>query len=73
MAIKKSELKNMNEKQLMDRLYELKKQLMKTNAQRSTKTTPENPGQIRAMKKSIAKVLTKLNNIDMGVEKKKQV
>jgi large subunit ribosomal protein L29 len=60
-TLKKSEIKNMNESILKERLNELNKDLIKFNAQRATHTTPENPGRIKAIKKTIAKINTLLN------------
>ncbi len=54
--IKKSELKQIQK--IEDRLAELRKELMKFNSQRAVKTTIENPGKIKELKRSIAKLLT---------------
>lgn len=54
--IKKSELKQIQK--VEDRLAELRKELMKFNSQRAVKTTIENPGKIKELKRSIAKLLT---------------
>lgn len=56
--IKKNELKKMNMQQLQEKKAELQKEMIKINAQLSTKTTPENPGRIRAVKKTIARINT---------------
>ena len=56
--IKKSEFKQMNEPQMNGKLNELKKELMRYNAQISTGTIPENPGKIRLIKKTIARINT---------------
>ena len=44
-----------------NKIIELKKDLMKLNAQVATGTTPENPGRIRSIKKTLAKINTLLN------------
>jgi len=54
--IKKSELRQIQK--IEDRLAELRKELMKFNSQRAVKTTIENPGKIKELKRSIAKLLT---------------
>jgi large subunit ribosomal protein L29 len=59
--IRKSELKSMDQKQLLNKKGELQKEMIKINAQRSTKTTPENPGRIREVKKTIARINTIVN------------
>ena len=61
--LKKSELKRMEEPALLEKRNELRKEMIKINAQLSTKTTPENPGRIRAVKKTIARINTMLNMI----------
>ena len=57
----KNDLKQMNEIQLNEKLSDLKKEMMKINTQISTGTTPENPGRVRAVKKTIARIITVLN------------
>ena len=54
--IKKSELKQMQKTE--EKLVELKKELMKFNSQRAVKSSIENPGRIKELKRSIAKILT---------------
>lgn len=51
----------MNELQLKEKLNDLKKDLMKYNAQISTGTVPENPGRIKLVRKTIAKIYTAIN------------
>ena len=48
----------MDTAQLESKLKELKKELMKINTQKSTGSNPENPGRIKQIKKTIAKILT---------------
>jgi len=55
--IKKSELKQLDEKKIQEKLKELRDRMIKVNFQRSTKTTPDNPGQIKETKRTIAKLL----------------
>ena len=54
----------MNEKQLESKLVELKKELIKINAQISTGTPPQNPGGVREIKKTIARILTRLGTVE---------
>lgn len=61
--IKKNELSKMEAPQLLEKKTELQKEMIKINAQLSTKTTPENPGRIRAVKKTIARINTRLTMI----------
>ncbi len=66
--IKKSEFKKMEKKQLLEKKVEIQKEMIKVNAQLSTKTTPENPGRIREMKKTIARINTMLTQISNQVK-----
>lgn len=59
--IRKNELKQMNESQINERLTALKKEMMRYNAQIAVGTTPENPGRVRELKKTIARLLTILH------------
>lgn len=68
--IKKSELKQMGNENLKSRLSELRKELIKVNAQISTGTPPENPGRVREIKKTIARILTILNQPKKEVKEK---
>ena len=58
--IKKNEFEQMNEKTLNEKLIEMKKELMKYNSQRSSGTPPENPGRVSEVKRTIARIYTKL-------------
>ncbi len=51
----------MTEPQIKERLNELKKELMKYNAQISTGKVTESPGKVRLIKKTIARLNTFLN------------
>jgi large subunit ribosomal protein L29 len=53
-----NQLKNLNLKELDERIPELKKELMKLQAQVATRTLPEKPGRIRQIKRTIARILT---------------
>ena len=55
----KLNLKKINKKDLQSKLKELYMDLMKNNAQRSTGT--QSKGNIRKIKKNIARIKTKLN------------
>ncbi len=70
--ISKQDFKQMNDSQLNEKLSDLKKELMKINTQISTGTTPENPGRVKEVKKTLARIITALNlrKQKKGVEKK---
>ena len=59
--MKSRDLKSMQKGELLGKLNELKKELIKHNAQIATGTTPKSPGQVKETKKTIAKILTILN------------
>jgi large subunit ribosomal protein L29 len=67
--IKKNELIQMDEKSMNGKLKELKIELVKINAQISMGTMPENPGKIKEIRKTIARI----NTIKKIKEGKKQV
>ncbi len=55
--MKIKEIRVLNPEDLQIKLEELKKELMKTNAQIATGTTPKSPGKVKEIKKTIAKIL----------------
>ena len=61
--IKINELKQMEQKLLQSKLNDLKKELMKVNAQIAMGTVPENPGRIKEIKKTIARIKNLQKNI----------
>ena len=67
--IKKSELKQMKEQQLKEKLIDLKKEMMKINSQRAVGTVPENPGRVKEVRRTIARVLTKLSQLEKEPKK----
>ena len=52
------ELRIMPAAELNSKLLELRKELMKENAQIAVGSVPKNPGNVRLIKKTIAKILT---------------
>ncbi len=64
--VRPKELREMSLDNLGSRLKELKKELAKVNAKLSSGTNPENPGQIKQIRKAIARMLTIIS------EKKRQ-
>lgn len=53
-------LEGLSEDELKKRLTELRKELIKVNAQVAVGTTPKNPMQIKNNKKTVARILTLL-------------
>lgn len=52
------EIRKMNDEELGKKLSDLKKELMKANAQIAQGTVPEKPGRIKEIKKTIARIKT---------------
>ena len=50
----------MQTQEMHNKLSELKRELLKANAQVATGTTPKSPGQIKQIKRTIARILTNL-------------
>jgi large subunit ribosomal protein L29 len=68
--IKKKQLKEMSEKDLEEKLKELKLELSKDLASSEVGGTVKNPGRIRETRKTIAKILTIKNERKRDVKKK---
>jgi len=71
--MKKIELKQMSKDQLKEKLVDLRKDLMRLNTQRATKTVPENPANIKNLRRNVARVLTFMkqkNSMEVKTEKK---
>jgi large subunit ribosomal protein L29 len=56
--MKIKDLRSMSDEELKLKLTELRKELIKSNAQIATGTTPKSSGQIKQAKKMIARILT---------------
>jgi large subunit ribosomal protein L29 len=67
---KTKELRGMPKEELEKRLDELRKDLLKDNSQIATGTAPKNPGNLKKNKKSIARILTIINEKNKEVKKK---
>lgn len=59
--MKRKELKSQQPQELKKKLSELRKELMKENAQIAIGTLPKNPGKIRTAKRAVATILTLLH------------
>lgn len=70
--LRTNELSRMSETDLNDRLRDLNKELMKINAQISIGTIPENPGKVKQVKKTIAKINMILHQKTFKKEEPKQ-
>ncbi len=65
---KKLDVKNMSKEEMKKKMAELKMELMKLKSQVSRGTPPENPGRIRAIKRTIARMLTFMNQKTGGAK-----
>ena len=59
--MKTKEIMSMSKEETEAKLEELRKELIKQRAQIATGTTPKSPGQVKQIKKNIARILTSLN------------
>lgn len=64
--LKKNQLKTMTKEEMNKNLDEARKELMKLRSQVSRGTQSENPGKIRSLKKTVAKILTLQNQKKIG-------
>jgi len=71
--MKAKEIRSMSKDDLKAKLEELKKELIKINAQISTGTTPKSPGQVKQVKKNIARILTIINEKPKEARETKKV
>lgn len=71
--MKRKEIKAAPKSELESKLKELKRELMKQNAQIRIGTTPTNPGKIKQMKKLIAKIYTQLKETEAQPASSKKV
>jgi len=71
--MKRKEIKAASKEELESKLQELKKELMKQNAQIRIGTTPTNPGKVKQMKKMIAKIITQLKTGAKAPSNKQEV
>ena len=59
--IKKKQIKEMSHDDLVNRLSELRLELSKDKGQIAIGGSPSNPGRVKEVKKTIAKILTEIN------------
>jgi large subunit ribosomal protein L29 len=58
MIIRKNELIKMSDKDIDQKIIELRKELMKSRAKSASGVPPENPGKVKHIRKTIAMMLT---------------
>ena len=71
--MKTKDLRVMSREDINAKLIELKKEMIKHNAQIATGTTPKSPGQVKPIKKTIAKIMTLLGTKKLGDQKSPNV
>lgn len=59
--MKNKDIKSMTPEDIKKKMVEVKKELMKLNSQIASGTTPTSPGQVKQLKKTVAKLITQLN------------
>jgi len=59
--LKVKDIRNMSSEERLAKLRELKAELMRLRAQQASGAPLENPGKIRVIKKTIARILTVIN------------
>lgn len=64
------EFEDMEKEELKAKLGELRNELIKLNAQVATGTAPKSPGQIKQMKKAVARILTAMSRKEVMQKKK---
>lgn len=72
--IKKSEFAHLSKESLNEKYKDLKRELIRLNAQRAIGTTLESPGKIKLIRRTLAKINTILNaqKIELKEVKKTQ-
>ena len=68
--MKIKEMRSISKEDLNTKLEELKKELIKVNAQIATGTTPKSPGHVKQIKKNIARILTIIHKKPKEVDSK---
>lgn len=56
--IRKSDLNKMGKTELDKKMNELKRELLKVETQKSMGMVPDNPGRVRELRKTIARIMT---------------
>ncbi len=61
--MKRKEILDLDKSEYQNKLAELRKELIKLNAQSNTGTAMKNPGLLKQTKKNIARILTLVNKV----------
>lgn len=66
---KLTEIRNMGVSELTIKLTDLKNELAREKATKSTNTRPENPGKAKGLRKQVARIFTIMKEKDMAAKK----
>ncbi len=69
--MKTKEIRNLKEQDFEKKAFELKTELSKLQGQAATSTPPKNPGQIKQIKRTLARMLTIKKEKELGLNQKK--
>jgi len=64
-----SEIRRMSNEERLAKLRELKAELMRLRAQQASGAPLEKPGRIRAIRRTIARILTVINEEEKGIRR----
>ncbi len=68
--MKIKEIRKLKDQEFEKKAFELKAELSKLQGQAATSTPPKNPGQIRQIKRTLAKMLTVQREKELGITQK---
>jgi len=68
-VLRSKDIRKMGSVELEKKKGEIRTELMKLKAQRSAGSAPENPGRIRALKRTIARIITIKNQMEVVTKK----
>jgi len=60
MILSNEEINEMSVNELKEKIMELRKELMKSRGKSASKVMPENPGRVKEIKRTIARMLTSI-------------
>lgn len=73
MTKKAKAIRGMGKEQMLQKITELKKELLKMNSQIAVGTTPESPGRVKQIKKEIARIFTIMSEPVQKARKQSEV
>ena len=64
--MKKWEIKKMSKEELNKKLNEIRRELLVVNTKIASGANPDNPGKVKHLKKTIARILTEMKRREKG-------